>query len=710
MGLWAGLVALCVVGLAEVPAWSGGSEQPQVPATTPADVASEPSAEHVLAAHGLVRGWVNQWRDPAALSSSQSTQPPQSIQARVSGVCVTLRLPDGEAVRGTAWEPHGTGSNAPDRPARVVNLLQEATKAAMTVAEPRLGIPNDASRQESLRVIGPLVSVSVELAGPLGVVEPKTWEDAEVSLRPGLDGVAVRRVTSDGSAGAFVAVFPSQMMLANQLPHRALGRAAAEVIGEGGAAAALEEPSQIRSKRGVRMLSFRVAHAAQGSPSGPAMVLYRGQRLISAGSVMTRAELGEMAERLTEHLIRRTQRETLELEENVTIVGRRVLPIAQPGRDPEEISLDTMALVGFALARSGEALNHSSARLSGQETLDGVRARTVGHEPLAFAISALGCGGDCSGKRHAWRSEPADRILKRRKHQGQQILFGAGLDGPAREPFEPNVAGFLAIDVDNPVFPRPPNHTKEREAEYAAHRAELIVTPQLAKLKPETMATAMPSFGWACLHVARARVIERAWRDARPKYKSLLKRISASEGQEVPAAISLRAMRELCWRHQLTPASASPDTLDMIGGIVFTSQGGVRATPYPTWQCVRPLVFLSTMLADVRLTEPSERGGEIVKLMTALRFLRQLEVDGSSAWMYATPGQAIGGIRASTWDNGLPPQATALTLLCVLEAMESLDRIAAANAGQPATGTIGARPRWFEAGLLPPPEASVQQP
>ncbi|MBY0310663.1 MAG: hypothetical protein K2W85_01195, partial [Phycisphaerales bacterium] len=562
----------------------------------------------------------------------------------------------------------------------------------------------------SLRVMGKLIGVSVELAGPLGVIDPKTWEDAEVSLRPGLDGVAVRRIASDGTDRAFVAVFPSQMMLANQLPHRAIGRAVAEVIGDGGAAAAIEEPSQIRSKHGVRMLAFRVAHAAQGSADAPATVLYRGQRLIPAGSVMTRTELGEMAQRLTEHLIRRTQSETLELSDNVTIVGRRVLPIAQQGRDADEITLDTIALVGFSLARAGESLEHPSATTAGQETLDGVRARTVGHEPLAFAISALGCGGASSGRRHAWRSESADRVLKQRKQQGQHFLFGPTMDGPPREPFEPNVAGFLAIDVDNPVLPQPPSLREERIAEYSAYRAEVFVTPQLARLRPETMATAMPSFGWACLHVARARVVERAWKAARPQYKSVLKRESAPDGQDIPAAISLRGMRELCWRHQIAPSSASSDTLDMIGGIVFTSEGGTRGTPYPTWQCVRPLAFIATMLADARLTEPSERGSEIVKLMTALRFLRQLQVDESSEWMFASPEQARGGIRLSMWDNTLLPQATALTLLCVLEAADALDRMASANAGQPATGTINAPPRWFEAGLLPPPEASGQKP
>jgi len=104
-------------------------------------------------------------------------------------------------------------------------------------------------------------------------------------------------------------------------------------------------------------------------------------------------------------------------------------------------------------------------------------------------------------------------------------------------------------------------------------------------------------------------------------------------------------------------------------------------TPLPTWQCVRPLAFIATMLGDDRLTEPSERLIETARLLHALRFLRQLQADDSCGWMYPNPEMAIGGIRASTWDHTMPPDATSLTLLCVVEAIQSLERVAAAEAG-----------------------------
>ncbi len=84
------------------------------------------------------------------------------------------------------------------------------------------------------------------------------------------------------------------------------------------------------------------------------------------------------------------------------------------------------------------------------------------------------------------------------------------------------------------------------------------------------------------------------------------------------------------------------------------------------------------MLRDPCLTEPQERPEQIVRLMQAARFLRQLQVDEASAWMYPDPSLAIGGIRASTWDNALPVDATSMTLLFVVELIKSLDELDAA--------------------------------
>lgn len=665
---------------------------------------AEPAAEHVLRAHAAVRGWLNVW---SVVEGRDDAVP--VITARVSGVCVTLRLPDGSTARGTAWEKFGAATpSEAERVGKTVELLRTATRAAMADAEPKLGVPNDARREEALRLLGAQCVLSVELAGALGVIEPKTWDDAEVELRPGLIGVAVRKVNATGAAngGGFAAVFPSQMMLSSQLPSRTLGRVVSEVVGEGGAAAALEEPAQIRAKQGVRMLVFHVAHAVQASPSGPAMVLYRGQRLIPAGTVMTRAELGEMARRLAAHLERRLVSERVALTKDVAFDGRRVqsVPSDAPGNEPT--SLDGAALVGLALTRAGESLNKPETLLAGRLTLDSVRAKLDLQDRLAMAIVGIGERSDVPG---AWRSEEVTREVRRRRAS----LNAQPADGPAAmasDKIDANVAGFLALNVGDPEGEKAAGAAMPSRAEDQLRFVESVLRPQLAKLRPETMVSAMPSMGWACLRLARARMVEKAWKatlsGARPDTASGERSVE----EEIPAAVSLRRMRELCWAHQIQLPGATSDTLDMVGGIIFSTEGGGRGTPYPTWQCVRPLVFIATMLGDTRLTEPGERGTEIVKLMTALRFMRQLEVDEGSSWMYPSPTLAMGGIRASTWDNALPAEATAITLLCVLEAADALDRVAAESAGKASGGATVAKPRWFEEGLMDMPERTQSAP
>jgi hypothetical protein len=110
----------------------------------------------------------------------------------------------------------------------------------------------------------------------------------------------------------------------------------------------------------------------------------------------------------------------------------------------------------------------------------------------------------------------------------------------------------------------------------------------------------------------------------------------------------------------------------MLGGSVFTKGEG---TPLPTWECVRPIAFIATMLGDDRLTEPAERQQETFHLLLALRYLRQLQADESCGWLYPHPEQARGGVRASTCDHTMPPDATSLTLMAVCEAIKSLERL-----------------------------------
>jgi hypothetical protein len=127
-------------------------------------------------------------------------------------------------------------------------------------------------------------------------------------------------------------------------------------------------------------------------------------------------------------------------------------------------------------------------------------------------------------------------------------------------------------------------------------------------------------------------------------------------------------MRSTMWRFQMTPMDAGPDNADLVGGIVFPS----AQNPLPSWQSSRPAAVIATMLADGRLTEPGEVPAELAHLLGLTRFLRQLAADEATGHMYADPARAAWGVRRALWDQRMPADATAMTLLSVTETLRSL--------------------------------------
>ncbi|HZW11352.1 MAG TPA: hypothetical protein VFF69_15720, partial [Phycisphaerales bacterium] len=168
-------------------------------------------------------------------------------------------------------------------------------------------------------------------------------------------------------------------------------------------------------------------------------------------------------------------------------------------------------------------------------------------------------------------------------------------------------------------------------------------------VEPGGLVGLMPWLGWAELALAR-------------------------EGP-VPAGAALRRVREQVWEHQLTSEDAGPDARDLVGGIVFT-RGFVTL---PTAAAARPIALCASMLGDPRLTPASEAAGEIVRLLAAMRFLKQLSARDAECGFYANPALARGGIRAAVWDHRMAPESSASALLCVSEFLRSLAAVEAAE-------------------------------
>lgn len=171
-----------------------------------------------------------------------------------------------------------------------------------------------------------------------------------------------------------------------------------------------------------------------------------------------------------------------------------------------------------------------------------------------------------------------------------------------------------------------------------------------SRCTPGVLGSHMPWIGWAEL-------------DARSRDKV----------DALPSAPALREMRSMIWKHQLQSVDAGPDGQDMVGGIIVPGSN----RPLPTWQSARLVAFLGTMLGEPVLTSKAERGIEVVRLLRAARFLRQLQIDDSLGWMCNDAVMAKGGLRNATWDQRTQADATAMGLMAVLEIIKGIEKASA---------------------------------
>lgn len=616
-----------------------------------------PSAAETLAAYRVVERWVRVWSVPVEAMRAEGDEA-EAVRGvpRVVGACVTLRL-GGEVIgRGTAWSPGAVGTGVGDR-----RVLALATAAAMHGAEGRLRLPNDALRDEALLRAGGEAVISVEVAGPLTPIEPLTWKDVDRMLAPGLDGVAalgpVEPANGDGvgapaEARNMPSMFPSLVLTTGGVPSRSLGSVCAQAIGPGGGGAVLDEPKTVREKHGVRMFRFRTGHAVQtqtGADGEPAL-LYRGARLAPWNRAMTVADLREMGVRLADHLARRVSRRG---GGGGGGDGRIILDASG---NTESDGFHAAAATAFL----AQALRPEELGFLGAAVLDGRVERALdvarnmlrgwAHESKAGTVLPVEAAA-------AMRADPvgwglySEAMRKGWVQKGEQWGFADSVG--------PGMRGVFALGYG--VLARRGDDQMGR-----ARECVVMVRRAFEDVPAERLVSEMPWLGWAELEIV-----------------DIANDMGVERTRGVPSAVALRGMRESAWGNQLSVTDAGPDRQDMIGGIVFTE--GVKeglAPPYPTWQCVRPLAFMATMLRDERLTSKEERGRELIRLIQAMRYLRQLQVDEASAWMYADPERAFGGIRAAVWDESLPVDASSLALMCVVEVLKSLDELTGAGAAE----------------------------
>jgi hypothetical protein len=414
------------------------------------------------------------------------------------------------------------------------------------------------------------------------------------------------------------------------------------------------------------MWRFRVSHLAQCAPGATPQFLYRGARLLT-DSPMTWDEVRRMGDRMAAHLERRAATAG-EFGASFTTLEPWADRFSGDGRVEARVYLAAGTMAQY------QTVMPSRLRLRNDPTRPFLeRMPNLKLQPetgLEWCLSRFAWTESRTRKSMDVTPARADGLIQLSIKDAalNKMTDTAGWDVGAKARYEA-----VRYDRLNPVeravmlyvYSCPPGPPSGPDVGYLSQQVRLA----FADAGSERLTGLMPWLGWAELNMGG------------------LAQAAGAPSPVVPAAVALRQMRASVWEHQLTRLDAGDDGADMVGGIVFTSG---TSSPLPTWQCIRPVAFIATMLADLRLTETSEQKLELARLLQAFGFVRQLQVDESCGWMCPNPEAAIGGIRASTWDTSMPADATSFALLATCELLKSMDKLAAAEGAKgPQANPVG---------------------
>lgn len=453
------------------------------------------------------------------------------------------------------------------------------------------------------------------------------------------------------------AIFPEAMLLAGMDGGRAIASLAGVLSGS--AADALRDPLAVQRDLGATFYTFRTTHLAQVRAGDAPVFLKRGKRLAGA-STLGPEELASMPDRFARHLIGRAAR--LGEDSNrrglrgpymaltdryepawaspleVGVVGIALLTYAHTPRVDAELGADGVALVGelidgLCAARGVEGPEGDVARAmlssAGVASLIGAMVREAG---AARADGVPEAWGELLAGLDARMEEGAADLASLAPVERAVVSWGLAARG-ARTGLE----GDLAL-------------------------ARSAVRETFRTSDPVTLAGLMPWLGWAEMLVA-------------------------AEDAPIPSEQALRQMRELSWSHQLGSMDAGEEGQDLVGGFIFTS----ARNPLPSAQSSRVLSILALMAGDERLTAREGVIAEAAKLLAGMRFLHELSVDETLARLFPAPERAIGGVRLAPWDQRMPGEATAMSLLAVCQFRRSMEVMSGAAAANRAGGGEGVK-------------------
>ena len=538
-----------------------------------------------------------------------------------SGVCVTLRLDADEVAR--EWSMTG-----------VQDLKAAAARAASHAAD-SLPVARDALQRRARTDAWERVRVSIELAGTPVPLDLTTFADADGRVQVGLEGVGVRM------GDRTEVVFPAQMLIANGTPGATLIGLVSRVSGDPTLAMPGvddHEAGAIARSHAVTYFKFASSHAAQSLADGPPMILHRGGRVITSREVSL-LSLKSFARNLSDNLL--AQRTRVEGREELFT---SYFPLQGRNGDlagPREKSMVCLALCeGARISATPDPTNPLPKPVEAAQemlipmlSIDG-RLPDADLTPASAAALVV-----AMSELFAWTGKPrGDWFDGRRDRLATTVRSATGEDGAWNDLSRPGERGLIALAL-----------------------VQLAVDPVMGEgVHPGPAAAAARDRARGALQ-ALYRATPVAGLVSHMPWLGRAEALLAGDGPIAPAA-ALRQVREQAWGAQVSADAAASTWGDTEGGLAL---GGASADGSPTVHSARALAFIAQMLGDPRLTDDTERHAQISRLLSSLRFLRQLAVDESHDWCVPDPARAHWGVRASVCDQRQSVEGTAMTLMTV---------------------------------------------
>ncbi len=596
-----------------------------------------------------IESWlhIRPWIDELYVPSADRSTNPGDLGPEITGVSLMLRF-QGRIIG--VGEAHDQGADT----------LRQATSAAVQDARSSQRVRD--LPFEMIESVGKQTCVELELPLQPQPLLGETFDDVVASIRPGIDGLAIRRGTNWSWS------FPGRMQafgLADR-PERVLIRLLREL------GLPPKNPAELRRIDDVEFYRFEVIVLTQESPESMPFESIRGARLVQRPSEL-RSMAEEIAAAAAGNLLTHLASDPSSDVGNIPGAER----LADLGLFGDyEISTDSykpmvappgaQALTAWALARycaeyqelapktRSEIRRIAGLIIDRLETVDPVEEEPLSDERCVPLILLTGL------------------VLYDRGENHDPALIEPALIAQARE-------RFLA-QIDRP-------EDEQRKVNLSVRTLEALAACALSQ---ETNPVISPE--------KAAEMLESVWRTAIPNeligvlhFLILADRtLSPNPNLTSHQAASQHLIEASIVNqigHQDSLVAVDPPAGDLLGGFVLS--GSPRATSGAS--SLRPALALAAAARNGLIPAPERQAAWQSSLELALRFARQLQIDDTQAYRTPASTKARGGLKSAPWSNLSRLSDTALALLLATEVLagEDLDPDSAPTGNRPRTTPKG---------------------